>query len=185
MGSVFGLLVLFALVMLGAFMLSGYVRQSAGCTEEAMQCPDGSYVGRVPPDCDFAPCPATTTITTTTTTTQPVAGAVWLDLYPQEVEIAAGSTGSVELVTRNDGESSDSYSFSIWPPKFVNPSVTPAFEHDGVTDLEGGGSEATTLSFAVGAGAPEVTVTFMVTAESAADPAVNDTKPVNVRITAA
>lgn len=27
------------------------------CTMDAMECPDGSYVGRVTPDCDFAPCP--------------------------------------------------------------------------------------------------------------------------------
>jgi hypothetical protein len=27
------------------------------CTMEAKQCPDGSYVGRVPPRCEFAPCP--------------------------------------------------------------------------------------------------------------------------------
>ncbi len=27
------------------------------CTQEAKQCPDGSYVGRVGPNCDFAPCP--------------------------------------------------------------------------------------------------------------------------------
>lgn len=26
------------------------------CTMEAKQCPDGSYVGRVPPNCEFAPC---------------------------------------------------------------------------------------------------------------------------------
>ncbi len=29
------------------------------CTLEAMQCPDGSYVGRVPPTCEFAACPGT------------------------------------------------------------------------------------------------------------------------------
>jgi len=28
------------------------------CTMDAMQCPDGSYVGRVGPRCEFAPCPA-------------------------------------------------------------------------------------------------------------------------------
>lgn len=28
------------------------------CTEEAMQCPDGSSVARQGPDCAFAPCPA-------------------------------------------------------------------------------------------------------------------------------
>lgn len=28
------------------------------CTQDAMMCPDGSYVGRIPPACNFAPCPA-------------------------------------------------------------------------------------------------------------------------------
>ncbi|EKD84788.1 MAG: hypothetical protein ACD_38C00161G0009 [uncultured bacterium] len=28
------------------------------CTNEAMVCPDGSAVGRVGPNCEFAPCPA-------------------------------------------------------------------------------------------------------------------------------
>lgn len=27
------------------------------CTMDAMQCPDGSYVGRQGPHCEFAPCP--------------------------------------------------------------------------------------------------------------------------------
>ena len=27
------------------------------CTMEAKMCPDGSYVGRVAPNCDFSPCP--------------------------------------------------------------------------------------------------------------------------------
>lgn len=27
------------------------------CTLEAKLCPDGSARGRVPPDCEFAPCP--------------------------------------------------------------------------------------------------------------------------------
>ncbi|MCK9360821.1 hypothetical protein M0Q28_01160 [Patescibacteria group bacterium] len=27
------------------------------CTMEAKQCPDGSYVGRTGPRCEFAPCP--------------------------------------------------------------------------------------------------------------------------------
>lgn len=29
----------------------------AFCTMDAKQCPDGSFTGRVPPDCRFAPCP--------------------------------------------------------------------------------------------------------------------------------
>lgn len=28
------------------------------CTMDAMECPDGSYVGRTGPDCEFAACPA-------------------------------------------------------------------------------------------------------------------------------
>ena len=31
------------------------------CTMDAMRCPDGSYVGRIPPNCEFAVCPTTTT----------------------------------------------------------------------------------------------------------------------------
>jgi len=27
------------------------------CPQDVRQCPDGSYVGRVPPTCEFAPCP--------------------------------------------------------------------------------------------------------------------------------
>lgn len=27
------------------------------CTMEAKECPDGTFVGRVPPTCEFAPCP--------------------------------------------------------------------------------------------------------------------------------
>ncbi|MBI2053568.1 MAG: Hint domain-containing protein [Candidatus Sungbacteria bacterium] len=30
---------------------------SGACTEEAMQCPDGSFVGRTGPKCEFMPCP--------------------------------------------------------------------------------------------------------------------------------
>ena len=42
------------------------------CTMEAKMCPDGSYVGRTGPQCQFAPCPpiaATSTGPTTGTTT--------------------------------------------------------------------------------------------------------------------
>jgi benzodiazapine receptor len=31
--------------------------EPVACTMDVKQCPDGSYVGRVPPNCDFAPCP--------------------------------------------------------------------------------------------------------------------------------
>jgi hypothetical protein len=31
--------------------------QVSACTMDAKVCPDGSYVGRVAPSCEFAPCP--------------------------------------------------------------------------------------------------------------------------------
>ncbi|MEK6822201.1 MAG: hypothetical protein AABY13_00100 [Nanoarchaeota archaeon] len=31
--------------------------EPVACTQEAKQCPDGSYVSRVAPTCEFAPCP--------------------------------------------------------------------------------------------------------------------------------
>jgi hypothetical protein len=30
---------------------------AVACTMDAMECPDGSFVGRVPPTCEFAACP--------------------------------------------------------------------------------------------------------------------------------
>ncbi len=36
------------------------------CTMEAKECPDGSYVGRIPPKCEFAPCPGLKNWKTTT-----------------------------------------------------------------------------------------------------------------------
>jgi hypothetical protein len=38
------------------------------CTQEAKECPDGSYVGRTGPNCEFAACPI---VATTTTATNP------------------------------------------------------------------------------------------------------------------
>lgn len=34
------------------------IEEPVACTMDAKQCPDGSYVGRVGPDCEFAACPA-------------------------------------------------------------------------------------------------------------------------------
>lgn len=50
------ILALFSVVLLILFVGCTQTRQSA-CTEEALVCPDGSAVGRVPPNCSFAPCP--------------------------------------------------------------------------------------------------------------------------------
>ncbi len=58
---------LFALWATNAYVdkTSTYER---ACTEEAKICPDGSSVGRIPPDCEFAACPSVVATTTTATT---------------------------------------------------------------------------------------------------------------------
>ena len=33
------------------------IDEATVCTQDVKQCPDGSFVGRVAPSCDFAPCP--------------------------------------------------------------------------------------------------------------------------------
>ena len=43
---------------------------TVACTADAMICPDGSSVGRVGPNCEFAPCPQVSGDTTWETTTQ-------------------------------------------------------------------------------------------------------------------
>ncbi|MFH1106969.1 MAG: hypothetical protein V1787_03665 [Candidatus Micrarchaeota archaeon] len=48
-------------VLFSAFLFTGCVQQPPGpiaCTEEARICADGTAVGRVPPSCEFAPCPS-------------------------------------------------------------------------------------------------------------------------------
>jgi hypothetical protein len=47
------------------------------CTEEAKQCPDGSFVGRTGPNCEFV-CPevATSTGTSTATSTDPIINSI-------------------------------------------------------------------------------------------------------------
>jgi hypothetical protein len=56
------IMIVFLLLIFAAFFLSfkngsGKSNSGVACTMDAMQCPDGSYVGRIPPDCEFAPCP--------------------------------------------------------------------------------------------------------------------------------
>ncbi|MFH0961485.1 MAG: hypothetical protein V1820_02275 [archaeon] len=47
----------FVLALLGLALIEKSFSGNVGCTEEAKVCPDGSAVGRIPPNCEFAPCP--------------------------------------------------------------------------------------------------------------------------------
>lgn len=48
-----------AFLMSAPVMISGQARAEEGvmCTMDAKQCPDGSFVSRTGPKCEFAPCP--------------------------------------------------------------------------------------------------------------------------------
>src|SRR3989344_3113091 len=50
----------------GILLFTGYLAsfkylkpspEAVFCTQDAMQCPDGSYVGRAGPNCEFTECP--------------------------------------------------------------------------------------------------------------------------------
>lgn len=45
------------LIILAVALLTGCAQKPVACTLDAKECPDGSFVGRVAPDCEFAPCP--------------------------------------------------------------------------------------------------------------------------------
>ncbi len=56
-------LLVIALVALAAYFLSSnlslpFLSRQKACTQEAKLCPDGSYVGRSGPNCEFTPCPS-------------------------------------------------------------------------------------------------------------------------------
>lgn len=53
-----GAVVVLVLVISAVFYATDGDEQQVACTQEAKQCPDGSYVGRTGPNCEFAACPA-------------------------------------------------------------------------------------------------------------------------------
>ena len=55
--NAFLIIAIIILVVLGGFYLFSSREQQTACTLEAKICPDGSSVGRVAPNCDFALCP--------------------------------------------------------------------------------------------------------------------------------
>lgn len=82
---------------------------SAACTLEAKLCPDGTSVGRVPPKCEFAPCPTTNanatanahTNSATNTNSAPTATTTYTDAefnfslhYPSTWTQSKSATGS-------------------------------------------------------------------------------------------
>ena len=65
-----------------ALLYSGQCQNTVVCTQEAMQCPDGSYVGRTGPNCQFV-CPTTTGASCTTSDGVTVNNGLSLVFYDQ------------------------------------------------------------------------------------------------------
>lgn len=90
--------ILLALVGVGViyFLVTrGHTSAPVACTAEAMQCPDGSWVGRTGPNCDFAACP-TSTSTTATSTSSGSTGGVAANSSGIRGTVMAGPTCPVE-----------------------------------------------------------------------------------------
>jgi hypothetical protein len=54
--AIVGLLLVLGIAYLVWSQVAAPEPELVACTMDAMICPDGSYVGRVPPTCEFAPC---------------------------------------------------------------------------------------------------------------------------------
>jgi len=55
------IIALLAVGCIGSYTYIKNKNKPIACTQEAKICPDGSSVGRIPPNCEFAECPTTTT----------------------------------------------------------------------------------------------------------------------------
>jgi hypothetical protein len=89
------------------------------CTQDAKQCPDGSYVGRTGPNCEFAPCPETKPPTNPTNTqtyknwkTIIVGGVVSFQIPPQCNTDAGAGSMYVNCPTNNNETPSPEFVFS-------------------------------------------------------------------------
>jgi len=67
------------ILTLGCTQQAPPVNNTTACTEEAKICPDGSAVGRIGPNCEFAPCPQIVGNDTDAHGCKPSAGYSWCE----------------------------------------------------------------------------------------------------------
>jgi hypothetical protein len=68
---IWGILAVLILIGYAYFKDEHTSNSPMACTTEAKLCPDGSYVGRVGPKCEFSSCPIVATTTAVVSTTTP------------------------------------------------------------------------------------------------------------------
>ena len=123
--------------------------EKVACTMEAKPCPDGSYVGRTGPNCDFAACPTPTPSPSATPDTATIEGKVTVGpicpaeklnspcpvpptAYTSRQIILYAADGKTELKRMNfnpDG----TYQFEVQPGTYVLN--TPQQKIGGAKDL--------------------------------------------------
>jgi len=124
------IIVLLVIAGVGGYLLVRGKANQNGCTLEAKQCPDGSYVGRKGPFCEFAPCPgATSTRISQIQILSPVGGEQWVSGQTYAIHWTGGGGkisiylidkslepegGSISKSWTMDGlPNSGSYSFTV------------------------------------------------------------------------
>jgi hypothetical protein len=55
--NLFLIFIIFLILILGGVYFLTKKEKGVVCTQDVKECSDGSFVSRVPPDCNFAPCP--------------------------------------------------------------------------------------------------------------------------------
>ncbi len=105
------------------------------CTQEAKQCPDGSYVSRTGPDCAFAACP-TATNQTASSTAPIIPKNNTSDLAPQQtsLEIELGFSQGLEGGTGYDLQG-NVLVYSYWSPR-GNGNATTTLNNAQMQSLE-------------------------------------------------
>lgn len=81
----------------------GISTSTIACTQEAKQCPDGSYVGRIGPKCEFASCPTISISTVVATTSTNVTADYLRNLINNGLDTSSGAG----FIIDNDEDSSD------------------------------------------------------------------------------
>lgn len=111
--------------------------QNGACTEDTKICPDGTTVGRVPPNCEFAQCPAPTPSSQAETTdweTYTIADAGITFSAPSDLEVTfntqrnsnTGAAYSATLYVQKGMPTADYYQLYgtyQWGPDYSNQSL--------------------------------------------------------------
>lgn len=99
------------------------------CTMDARECPDGSFVGRIPPNCEFATCPRTSPTSTAPT----VAATVRYTengFEPKSITIKKGET--VRFLNESDRDmwvgSAMHPTHSVYPEKTEDDCLGSSFD---------------------------------------------------------